>query len=85
MDLLTPRRWLLNSSPLWVLQLLVCYGLGVITGGLCLLGIWMGITGQVAQPAFFPYLVVATVAVWILGNVGMLFLCQRLRRSRIVE
>ena len=84
MDLLTPRRWLLNSSPLWVLQLLVFYGLGGITGGLAL-GIWMGSTGQVALPAISPYLAVATAAVWILGIVGVLFLCQRLRRSRLEE
>ena len=84
MDLLTPRKWLLNYSPLWVLQLLVFYGLGGITWGLAL-GIWMGRTGQVALPAFFPYLAVATAAVWILGIVGVLFLCQRLRRSRLEE
>ena len=84
MDLVTPRKWLLNSSPLWALQLLAFYGPGAIAGGLAL-GTWLGSNGQLNVPSVSPYLAVVTVAVWILGMVGMVCLLYRVRRSTVEE
>ena len=84
MDLVTPRRWLLNSSPLWVLQRLAFYGPGGVTGGFAL-GAYLVQTGQVDLPAISPQLVVVTAAMWIVGIIGMLFLAYWVRRSWMEE
>lgn len=81
MDLVTPRWWLLNSSPLLALQALAYYGPGAIAGGLALGG-WLALVRLATWPSLYAYLAIAVFAGWTAAVVGVIRLIVRARNSQ---